>query len=62
MPRPHRSQILNHLGLVAGMFGELGMGDVMDQATQQHPDTRMVTVERWLQLLAPPYKALYSYK
>jgi hypothetical protein len=36
MPRPHRSQILNHLGLVAGMFGELGMGDVMDQATQQH--------------------------
>jgi hypothetical protein len=31
---PYRSQVLDHLGLVAGMFDELGMGDVIDQATQ----------------------------
>jgi transposase len=34
---------LDHLGLVAVMFDELGIGDVMDHATQQHPDMRMVT-------------------
>ena len=30
----YRSQVLDHLGLVAGMFDELGLGDVIDQATQ----------------------------
>ncbi|MGH8058224.1 MAG: DUF4277 domain-containing protein, partial [Candidatus Entotheonellia bacterium] len=44
MPQPYRSQILDHLGLVAGMFEELGIGDVIDQATQQNPETRRVTV------------------
>jgi Domain of unknown function (DUF4277) len=44
MPQPSRSQILDHLGLVAGMFDELGIADVIDQATQQHPATRLVTV------------------
>jgi transposase len=44
MPQPYRSQILDHLGLVAGMFDELGIADVIDQATQQHPETRLVTV------------------
>jgi len=38
-----RSQILDHLGLVAAMFDELGISDVIDQATQQHPDMRIVT-------------------
>ena len=34
--RPHyESQVLDHLGLVAGMFDELGIGDILDQATQQ---------------------------
>jgi transposase len=41
---PYRSQVLDHLGLVAGMFDELGIGDVIDQATQQHPDMRDLTV------------------
>ena len=44
MPQPYRSQLLDHLGLVAGMFDELGIGAVIDQATQQNPETRMVTV------------------
>jgi transposase len=35
---------LDHLGLVAGMFDELGIADVIDQATQQNPETRLVTV------------------
>ena len=38
-----RSHIFDHLGLVAAMFDELGIGDVIDQATQQHPDMRIVT-------------------
>ena len=38
-----RSQILDHLGLVAAMFDELGISDVIDQATQQNPEMRIVT-------------------
>jgi transposase len=44
MPQPYRSQILDHLGLVAGMFDELGIAEVIDRATQQHPEMRIVTV------------------
>jgi transposase len=44
MRQPYRSQILDHLGLVAGMFDELGIGEVLDQATQQDPEMRIVTV------------------
>jgi transposase len=46
MPNPpmYRSQVLDHLGLVAGMFDELGIGDVLDHATQQHPELRDLTV------------------
>jgi len=40
----YESQVLDHLGLVAGMFDELGMGDILDQATQQDPQTRDLTV------------------
>jgi transposase len=44
-PQPHsyRTQVLDHLGLVAGMFEELGIAEVIDQATQQAPAMRMVT-------------------
>src|SRR5262247_1651415 len=42
-PQPYRTQVLDHLGLVAGMFEELGITQVMDQATQQNPEMRMVT-------------------
>lgn len=43
-PQPYRTQVLDHLGLVAGMFEELGITDVIDQATQQDPEMRIVTV------------------
>jgi transposase len=39
----YRSQVLDHLGLVAGMFDELGLGDVIDQATQHNPEMRDLT-------------------
>ena len=40
----YRSQVLDHPGLVAGMFDELGIGDVLDQATQQNPELRDLTL------------------
>jgi transposase len=40
----YRSQVLDHLGLVAGMFDELGIGDIIDQATHQNPEMRDLTV------------------
>ena len=40
----YHSQVLGHLGLVAGMFDELGIGAVLDQATQQAPEMRGLTV------------------
>ena len=46
MPQPYRSQILDHLGLVAAMFDELGICAVIDQATRQNPETGLVTVGR----------------
>src|SRR4029453_10883320 len=44
-PQPHsyRTQVLDHLGLVAGMFEELGITEVIDRATQQDPERRIVT-------------------
>jgi transposase len=43
-PQPYRTQILDHLGLVAGMFDELGIGEVLDHATPQNPAMRDLTV------------------
>ena len=40
----YHSQVLDHLGLVAGMFDELGMGEIIDQVTQQNPEMRDLTV------------------
>lgn len=39
----YRSQVLDHLGLVAALFDELGIGEVIDQATRQDPEMRIVT-------------------
>ena len=44
MPRWYRTAILDHRGLVAGMYDELGMGDGLDRMTQHTPETRFVTV------------------
>lgn len=43
MEQIYRSQIFDHLGLVAGMFAELGLGDGIDKATQQNPARQIVT-------------------
>src|SRR2546422_9762717 len=40
----YQSHILDHLGLVAGMFDELGIGDVLDHATHHNPAMRDLTV------------------
>ena len=40
----YRSQVWDHLGLVAGRFDERGLGDVIEQATQQNPERRDLTV------------------
>jgi len=35
MPRLYRIEVLDHLGLVAGMYDELGIGEELDRALQQ---------------------------
>ncbi len=40
----YRSQVLDHLGLVAGMFDELDIGGIIDQVTQQNPEMRDLTL------------------
>ena len=42
-PQPYRTQVLDHLGPVAGMFEELGITEVIDRATKQAPERRIVT-------------------
>ena len=39
-PQSYRTQVLDHLGLVAGMFEELGITEVIETATQQDPAMR----------------------
>ena len=39
----YRRQVLDHRGLVAGLFDALGLGDVIDQATHHHPEMRDLT-------------------
>src|SRR5712691_1624546 len=43
-PPPYRTQILDHLGLVAGRFDDRGRGDVLDPATHHNPAMRALTV------------------
>ena len=49
---PYRSQVLDHLGLVAGMFNELGIGDVLDQVTQHNPEMRDLTMGEAVKAMA----------
>src|SRR6266850_7201547 len=42
VPHPDRSPIFDPFGLVAGMVDALGLGAVINRATQQSPETRMV--------------------
>ena len=40
----YRSPVLDHLGLVAGMFAARGSGEVIDPATPPHPEMPDLTV------------------
>jgi Domain of unknown function (DUF4277) len=44
MAPSYQSQSLDHLGLVAGMFEELGIGDVIDRAIAQDMTKRTVSL------------------
>src|SRR5215475_2875796 len=46
MHRRAWSAVLDHRGLVAGMFDALGIGDELDRALRHNPETRIVTVGR----------------
>ena len=43
MHRHAWSEGWDHRGLVAGMFDERGLGDVLDHGLQHTPETRLVT-------------------
>jgi len=38
------SKTLDHLGLVSGMYDELGIGDIIDEAIEQDQDKRLVSI------------------
>ena len=40
----YRSQTLDHLGLVAGMYEEIGIGERIDQVIDQDADKRQVSL------------------
>jgi Domain of unknown function (DUF4277) len=44
MPPFYQSQVLDHLGLVAAMFEELGIGEVIDHAIPQDMTKRTVSL------------------
>jgi transposase len=44
MPASYQSQILDHLGLVAAMFDELGIGAVIDRSIEQDVSRRQVSI------------------
>jgi transposase len=43
-PPHYSSQALNHLGLVAGMYDELGLGELIDQVLVQDDASRTVSL------------------
>src|SRR3954453_8801194 len=47
----HKSETLEHLGLVAGMFDELGIGDLVDELLPQVLSQRKVSVGRGLKAM-----------
>jgi transposase len=44
MPASYQSQILDHLGLVAAMFDELGIGNMIDRSIEQDVGRRQVSI------------------
>ena len=58
--RPSGFSLLDHLGLVAGMCDELGIGDVLNRATQHKPEPRMVTVRPRRQSDGPSWAGCWA--
>src|SRR3982750_1210455 len=48
----HKSQTLEHLGLLAAMFDELGIGELVDELVPQDLSQRKVSVGRALKAMA----------
>jgi hypothetical protein len=46
----YHSQVIDHLGLVAGMFDELGIGDLIDQGPNT---TRKCATSPWVKPSKP---------
>jgi hypothetical protein len=44
LPQECPSKLLNHLGLVAGMYDELGLGELIDSLIPQDKEKRVVSV------------------
>ena len=47
----YKSETLEHLGLVAGMFDELGIGDLVDELLPQDLSQRKVSVGQALKAM-----------
>ncbi len=43
-PEHYSSKLLNHLGLVAGMYDELGIGELIEQRIPQDDEKRVVSI------------------
>ena len=44
LPQECSSKLLNHLGLVAGMYDEIGLGELIDNLIPQDKEKRVVSV------------------
>ncbi|WYD80131.1 MAG: DUF4277 domain-containing protein [Candidatus Electrothrix gigas] len=45
LPQKSSGKLLNHLGLVAGMYDELGLGELIDSLIPQDEEQRIVSIE-----------------
>ncbi|MDQ3460437.1 MAG: DUF4277 domain-containing protein [Deinococcota bacterium] len=53
MSETYKSETLEHLGLVAGMFDELGIGELVDELIPQDLEQRKISVG---QALKPTFR------
>ncbi|CAK8720455.1 DUF4277 domain-containing protein [Candidatus Electrothrix gigas] len=44
LPQKSSGKLLNHLGLVAGMYDELGLGELIDSLIPQDEEQRIVSI------------------
>jgi transposase len=50
-PKQYQSKLLNHLGLVAGMYDELNIGEIVDQMIPQDNTQRTISVGQSLKAM-----------